>query len=439
MHDLRKQVLLESGKTVSKKARSKTSTPPQSRTVSRGNSTTASPAGSRVQSRAGSEDEAEFSDGTEWSTNSLDASLVEETDEGDEAWAADLDERIEAIIDRKRSSTEGREQRIARLITTMSHHFVQKELKPKLNELLSALLKSVKGGQSEAETCLALKALALLLVTDPSEDIYDEVQRPFKSTIDDSEDSTAKIAAIHALSIATFYGGASLDETQEVMDYFLDIASSDGANIGEEDNAQVVVACLREWGFLATQLDDLEDVTENAMDTFVDQLESNDVGVQVAAGDNIALLYEASAGDSDSDDEDDSEATHQRYTVYRQSHQLQKTLEGLAKSASKRISKQDRKQMHVQFRDVLNTVEDPSRGPRYNTAFDPVTGREYGSRMKVAIHRAGANRSSFMIIDKWWKLHRLNGLKRLLQGGFLVHYEFNQAVYETLSVSVEDD
>ena len=100
--------------------------------------------------------------------------------------------------------------------------------------------------------------------------------------------------------------------------------------------------------------------------------------------------------------------------------------------------------MRVEFRDVLSTIEVPTRGPRYSTALDPETGREYGSRMKVAIHglreqRKGASRSRFMLIDKWWQLHRLNGLKRLLQGGFLVHYEFNQTVYDSLPDTVEDD
>jgi hypothetical protein len=44
-----------------------------------------------------------------------------------------------------------------------------------------------------------------------------------------------------------------------------------------------------------------------------------------------------------------------------------------------------------------------------------------------------------MLIDSWWKLARLNALKRLLQGGFLTHYERNAVVFESLPVIVEDD
>ena len=43
-----------------------------------------------------------------------------------------------------------------------------------------------------------------------------------------------------------------------------------------------------------------------------------------------------------------------------------------------------------------------------------------------------------MRIDKWWKLTRLQGLKRILQGGFVSHYEKNEVVSETLPIMVSD-
>ena len=62
MHDLRKQVLLESGKTLSKKAKAKQAM--GSAASSKQNSPNASRAGSRVASRQASDDEADFSDST---------------------------------------------------------------------------------------------------------------------------------------------------------------------------------------------------------------------------------------------------------------------------------------------------------------------------------------------------------------------------------------
>jgi len=443
--DLRKQALgLESGKTVSRKARSKQGTP----STSRGNSMGPSRGGSRVPSRnASDDDEDESGDAMQWGTNSTDDMIApEDVDEAPEAWISGFNERIDEICDRKRSSVQGREESLIAFISYLTRHFAQQEVKVKVNELLPALLKSVKAGQTERETVLALKAIALLLITDPSDTVYDMVAGPIKNTITDAQHPAAKIAAIHALGVATFYGGATIEETEDVMDFYLDVATSDGAVVEEPDNAEIVTAALEEWGFLATQLDDMEESAEVAMETFVDQLESSDVDVQIAAGENIALLFEKSHTEAESDDEPEAEdeagevdGHHagprmiKRYTVYRQQHLLQQTLEELAKASSKRLSKKDRKQLHLAFNDILNTVEKPTRGPRYSTALDE-EGREMGSRMKVAIH-GGAR----MIIDAWWKLHRLNGLKRVLQGGFLVHYEFNQVVFDSLPVMVEED
>jgi hypothetical protein len=48
--------------------------------------------------------------------------------------------------------------------------------------------------------------------------------------------------------------------------------------------------------------------------------------------------------------------------------------------------------------------------------------------MRVAINNSGGK----VTVDKWWKLHRMNTLKRLLQAGFMSHYKFNPNVCDTL-------
>lgn len=440
MHDLRKQVLLESKKTQSRKAASRAHTPSGSKPTS----PTHSRVGSAAPSRNVSDDESEASD---WGNNSIDELLSEGGDDTpQDALTADLHQRIEQILDKKRSSTEGRELTLNAFTTDLIRHYSKPEIQSRMSDLLPAILKSVKSGQSEREIALGLKAIALMIITVPSDTIYDAVANPIKSAISDSQHPTVKVAAIHAMSVATFYGGASTEETEEIMDFFLEIVSSDGSSIEEADNADIVTAALEEWGFLATQLDDMEDATEPAMDTFVDQLESSESRVQIAAGENIALLFEKSYTEAESDDDSANEEEEEelrrtggsermikRYTVYRQEHNLRRSLEELTRASSKRVSKKDRKAIHHAFQDVLNTVEKPTRGPRYSTALDE-DGREYGSRLKVSIHGGGK-----MLIDKWWKLSRLNAMKRLLQGGFLTHYERNEVVFDSLPVIVEDD
>lgn len=283
----------------------------------------------------------------------------------------------------------------------------------------------------------------MTLITIPSEAIYDNVSQPLKRTISDSSSIATKAAAIHTLGTCTIYGGASDDEILENMTYFLEIISSDGNFVDAGDEREVVTAALEEWGFLATYIDDLEDESLEAMEAFVEQLESSDPTVQVAAGENIALVYEKSYtpqedeeelsddGEAMSDPEDDSVAGAaklvKRYTPYRRTDQLVHTLASLASLSTRKLSKKDKKSLHTNFADILNSVENPTRGPRYQNAVSHETGKRYGSRMVVRIHQNGVMR-----IDKWWKLHRLKALRRVLQGGFIGHYEKNEVVFESL-------
>ena len=276
------------------------------------------------------------------------------------------------------------------------------------------------------------------MITCPSEHIYETLRQPLKNTYTDSEYPAVKAVAIHTLGAAATFGGASESEIEEIMDEIIEIIESDGVSIGAEDSGEVVAAACEEWGFLATSIDDIEDKTEAAMDTFVDQLESRDTSVQVAAGENIALLYEKSytareTDDGPASDEEDDEgyaidsSMVKRYDAYRQKNQLEHTIAQLATESSRRIAKKDRKALHVNFADILNTVEHPSRGPRYQKAIDQETGKRYGSRMVVRIHKQGS-----MKIDKWWKLHRLQALRRVLGGGFVVHYQNNEVIFDSL-------
>jgi hypothetical protein len=253
-----------------------------------------------------------------------------------------------------------------------------------------------------------------------------------------------KVGAIHALGTAAFFGGASEEEQEDVMTYLLEIVESDGLSVDAHDEGSVVIASLEEWGLLATDIEDMEAATEAAIEAFVDQLESADSGVQIAAGENIALLYEKSytplEDDEDLSEEVDSEDDEpttgdkmvKRYAVWRRQDQLIHTLDELANISTRKISKRDRKTLHSSFADIRNSVEKPTRGPKYSTALDQETGRTYGGgRMKVRI-----NRTVEVRIDKWWKLQRLNALRRVLQGGFTHQYDENEAVSRSLPFSV---
>lgn len=283
----------------------------------------------------------------------------------------------------------------------------------------------------------------MTVITSPSDLIYEAVCGPLKRVISDSASVPSKTAAVHCLGTCTFFGGASDDEILENMAYLLEIVASDGAFIEAQDKAGPVVAALEEWGSLSTLIDDLAEESEEAAECFVEQLSSSDPNVQIAAGENIALLYEKSyrplseddgAAEFDGDDivadPDDIPGVPKlvkNYDAYRRTDILKDTLSDLANLHNRHISKKELKSVRTNFTDILDSVEYPTHGPRYQNAINHDTGKRYGSRMAVRIHKHGV-----MKIDKWWKLHRLQALRRVLQSGFVTHYESNPVVFESL-------
>ena len=95
--------------------------------------------------------------------------LASEQDDGTEIWKQELGDRIEEIIDRKRSSIQGRETALGSYIHFLMSRYAYEEIEKKLSELVPAFLKSVKAESSEKETCLALKGMSRHKITAPEE------------------------------------------------------------------------------------------------------------------------------------------------------------------------------------------------------------------------------------------------------------------------------
>ncbi|KAH8688762.1 IFRD domain protein [Talaromyces proteolyticus] len=448
MHDLRRQAL-ESGKTVSRKALSREASRHTSRTGSAQNSRQSSRAASRHASD--DEDNGNLSDDTTaWSTTSLD-DLAENPEADNTDWPEELADRINDILDRKRSSVQGREESLSAFCRLSKFHYVEEEIRPHIQDLLAAFLRSIKYELSVRESTLALKALEFLALTAYDDTIYDHVESLLTRTIRDSTSPVVKAAAIYCLGTCAFFGGTSDDAKLDQMNFFLDIVASDGRSIEATDDAATVTAALQQWGFLATEIDDLEADSEEAVESFIDQLESSDPAVQVAAGENIALLYEKSYTPQEDDEDEDSDGDDngstsssngdgdgprliKRYAAYHNTPQLERILSSLATVSGKRISKKDKKSLHSNFTSILRTVENPRRGPMFSTAINQNTNRQYGSKRQVKIGNEGV-----MNIDRWWKWLRLASLRRILQGGFMEHYyQGNRAVLDSLPVMLRE-
>ncbi|GAB7341343.1 hypothetical protein MBLNU457_7606t1 [Dothideomycetes sp. NU457] len=431
--DLRRRAL-ESHKTTSRRA--------QAKLGSADSSAKSSPAASRIASRNPSDDEQDFSDSaTNFSVTSVDDLLQDDFDQPMDVWVQNLNNRIEQIIDRKRSSVQGREESLVSFTHILMAHYAREEIEPRLSELIPAILRSVKAGDSEQETILALHAVSLIVVTCPVNTMYEDFSRAVKRLIQDSEYPAVKADAIDTLAVAAFFGGAGQEEIEAIMSFFLQVVETDGEYIDAHDTGDVVTAALEQWGFLSTIAEGLEDTVEEKMEVLVEQLDSSDASVQIACGENIALMFEKACSelaqgeekddnDIDTDENDPSAPVfRKRYTVYAREDQLKLKLVELAGLSTKRVSKKNRKSLHSTFGDVINTMEYPNRGPCYSTAIDDSTGKPYGSRMTL-----GIGKNDKLTITSWEQLHRLKALRRVLHAGLVVHYSENDIIFETLPV-----
>jgi Interferon-related developmental regulator (IFRD) len=371
------------------------------------------------------------------SINSIDALL--ESDEFNEQTTdvqkQVLEECTTSLLERKGSSYHSREENLTTYVRCLTAHHLADVLYGRVPDLLSAFGKSIKAETSVKETTLALRAVSLTAISYAEETLYESIVALLKRTISDSQSNHVKAAAIDCISICISFGGGGEEEILELLTFLLEVVSSDGSFINADDSSEVVTAALNNYGFLATQVDDLESESEDAVAAFLEQLDSSYVKVQIAAGENIALLYEKShlpmddADSSSDEDDDDSDeevnASMKRgYNAYHNTREVLDKVTALSSLSTKTIGRRDKKTLHQTFASIAMTVEKPQMGLQTNNA----------SKMIVRIHNEGEMR-----VDKWWKLTRLNAIRRLLAGGFVNHYfEGNKQVLDALPLIMRD-
>lgn len=354
-----------------------------------------------------------------------------------DALKQDLNSTIDEMLERKGSSIESREEALKRYNRILTSHHFGDVLYARVDDILASLSKSIKAESSTTETVRALKAVALTAVSFENGALYDTMSALVKRTIEDSQDNATKAAALHCLGICLTFGGASEGEFADTCTWLLEIVQSDGAFVGADDNAEVVAAAIQTYGYLVTELHDVEAESEDAVEAFMEQLDSGDADVQIAAGEAIALLFEKSCtpreddedGDGEEADEADSDDSNmvdknlvKRYNAYHNPAEVLDKVQDLANLSSKGLNKTDKQKLHRSFASIALTVEEPRGGLRSNNA----------SKLVVRIAKEGEIK-----VDKWWKLMRLNALRRLLAGGFIQHYfEGNKQVLNSLPLLV---
>lgn len=425
---------VKGGKTLSNKAKSK----PESGVSSTVHSPNGSPAGSRAGSRVNSRPGSRYASEDEWNDDDYDDAMSttssslygeDERNLGDK-WVESLQNQVVSLENRKNSSTQGRGASLRLYSHILKHHFAKPYLQKSASEMILACLRSIKAPGTDEERERALKALTLTLLTCPSESVYDEALPILKDACHDGESETIKVDAIHALCIAVSYGGGSAEAAEETLDFLLEIIESDGSAVNAPDSGEVVTAALQAWAFVASHMEELTDQAETAIEAFIDQLDSTDAEVQIAAGTNIALLFESAR--------DYEEETGESFNMQYNQHRIMTRMAEISRTSSKAVSKKDRRHLKANFASIVTSLE-RGKGPGYSTAGrsgpNPHTGgtkteetfHEFGYRNKIRVH------NQFVLISTWSLQARTEVLRNIFGGGFGEHWLENPLVREILS------
>ncbi|KAK9460173.1 interferon-related developmental regulator-domain-containing protein [Lipomyces oligophaga] len=329
-------------------------------------------------------------------------------------WRDKLEGYIDILsIERKHSNSSSREDAMSRICKIASLKYAWRIAERRHGDLEDGITRSLKYSNSSKEKILACKMFSIFVITDPENEGYFKIVPIFKSLILSDENLAVKEAAITALGVVVFFSGASGDsEIDTELDFLLDIIMTDGSSISAADSGEVVSVAINVFGFLISKLDDALDISQTSMPILVDQLESSQMSVRMAAGYVIALLYERFSEDignyhlvDSSDEEQDNEEqeietlkerhesrngkiepleedeeyeegdepsveipkpiairpqpqrmTSGQPTLYYDEDQLIYQLSQLATSSTKRVAKSSRKVQKSVFRDIVDTV-----------------------------------------------------------------------------------
>lgn len=329
-------------------------------------------------------------------------------------------------------STEKRESTLFSYLRRICHSVPQEHVEQAFPGILKVLLYAIKSGRSLAERCLALHALSVSAIVHTSDATFNQVVGALRPLCRGDAGEAVTVGALLTLAVVAIYGGALEDETFRILDFLVEIIETDGVAAQAEDSVAVVKAAMQAWGFIATHMEDLSDHASDALDTFVEQLDSSSVEIQGEAGANIALIFE----ESRTLEEEGGEPFNLRHDA----GSLVRRMKELVRQTAKQASRKDRRQRRADLSSVVTSLE-LGKGPKYSTAgrpaFNPHTGgqkMEGRQEFEEAGHRERLKfpDGSVIIIDSWSLAAKVSLLKDLLKGGFITHLTRNIVLREDL-------
>ena len=264
-------------------------------------------------------------------------------------------------------------------------------------------------GNGEAE--LAHRVLVLIWITAGSlPTYYSDVIKMLDKGIQDGSESL-KASSVLALAVISFIEDPGHATIWEIMESIEDVLLTD------EIDPLVSKSALEAFGLLYTAT--AKKIGREDFNRIVDEhsalLESNDVDVRIAAGENLAIMFEDLDASQQSDDPQPGASLQNTKALFCDAFdELVRQLAFLAKESTKHRSKKDKAVQKSAFRDILDTIE---------SSISPTI------RLKI--------KQEVIACDSWAKIRRLNVFRDAIGEGMHVHFEHNPVVQSIFQFSLQ--
>lgn len=301
-----------------------------------------------------------------------------------------------------------------------------------IHELHRSILVSIKQPGSPAERDLALQALAMVAVTLGANERFLSNIGLLKEMIGNETNEGTKALAIYALTAVVCFGDSGQDHWDLLLEYLLTIIQTDGSSVNARDSAAVVCAAMEAWAFVATGCE-LHEHSVEAMDAFIEQLESVDLNVQALAASNIALLFDISRqlrtiAITEANPGQEPDAT-KMLELYEDPRRLADKIRTLSKEHNTMRSRHNKVDKKEQLDFAAVTLE-LDVGYGYSTRAEPGPRQAYWYQGYLETIKLGDRK---IVVKSWAIWAKVQFLQSILAAGFVHHVADNDKVLSFLN------
>eukprot|EP01006_Ploeotia_vitrea_P040745 TRINITY_DN66460_c6_g1_i1.p1 TRINITY_DN66460_c6_g1~~TRINITY_DN66460_c6_g1_i1.p1 ORF type:complete len:466 (+),score=265.03 TRINITY_DN66460_c6_g1_i1:119-1399(+) len=283
-------------------------------------------------------------------------------------------------IGEKRAST--RVSALKAVTARLNGAFMYEYLLTRRETLSMHLMGSIRKGAG-AEVVLAARLLSIVVVTlgEDGVALHDEFAPVLRTLArNPAKPPAARAAALQAVSTMCFASAHHDAEVADLIQLNRDVYTGKikGSKKGGDE---LICQAIRSWAMLVSTMPDARiggKFVDKNMGRLMELLDHDNVDVRIAAGEAIALLYEAFMNAEDVEDEEEDEEEEEEeeddfdeddksddeYSYENNNddgfdiQELTEKLEELSTDGSKKRGKKDRKVQRASFRDILASVED---------------------------------------------------------------------------------